>query len=101
MNLMDLIYVIIVGWCGTGLRIYIRFPRPGPGPPPVDPDNPWPIRGVIGAIAGLIIVYTMGSHFAGAGMLGITALAFFGGSFAADVITGVVDLVRGQPAGRG
>jgi hypothetical protein len=43
----------------------------------------------------------MGAHFSNAGVLGITALAFFGGTFAADVITGVVDLVRQQPANRG
>lgn len=87
---MEFILAAIVGWCGTG------WPRrfPGGSGPGGDPD-PWPTNcpkclGVLGIIGGVGTVALLGPTFASAGMLGTVTLAFFGGSFLADVVSSAV-----------
>ena len=48
---------------------------------------------IVGALAGIVVVYALGPHFASAGMLGTVTLAFFGGSFGAKLVGGIRSLV--------
>ena len=96
---MDWILAGIVGWCGTGWPR--RFPGGGGGGGGFDPDNPWPpncpmCSGFLGIIGGIVTYAVLGQHFASAGMLGTVALAFFGGSFAADVVNTVAMQMGGK-----
>jgi len=86
---MDWILAAIVGWCGTGWPIRIRGGGGGGVEPGDWPPNCWVCGPLVGAIAGVVIVYALGGYYAEAGMLGTVALAFFGGSFASTLLGGV------------
>jgi len=92
---MDYVLAAIVGWCGFGWPI--RFPRVsggiGDGIGPDWPDNCPPCGQFLGALAGILTVIILGSHFADAGMLGTVTLAFFGGSFGSSLVSGLGRMV--------
>jgi hypothetical protein len=91
---MDLILAAIVGWCGTGWPIRFPYVGGGGGVEPGDWPPNCPVCGpIVGALAGAVIVYAFGSHFASAGMLGTVTLAFFGGSFGASLIGGIRQII--------
>lgn len=84
---MELAFAAMMGWCGT--RVPGRPPKPDP-----DPEPWWRIiaLGVIGAIAGVVVVAALGSHFASAGMFGTALLALGGGRVGADIVGGIMDM---------
>ncbi len=84
---MDWILAAIIGWCGTGWPIHFHGGGGGGGIDPGDWGPPGcivcgPILGIIGGIANVAI---FGSHFANMGLGGTAILAFFGGSFLANL----------------
>lgn len=92
---MDWIIGGVIGWCGTGWPIRFRGGSGGGGIEPGDwgPPGCWMCGRIIGAIGGIAAVFTFGSHFASAGMLGTATLAFFGGSFLAEAVGGLAKAV--------
>jgi hypothetical protein len=85
---MEFAFAAMMGWCGTRV----------PGRPPIGPDpdpEPWwrtIALGVIGAVAGVIVVAALGNHFASAGMFGTALLALGGGRVGADIVGGVMNM---------
>ena len=85
---MELFIAFIVGWCGTGWPL--RLPPPGGWGGGIEPGD-WPPNcpmcgRIVGGLAGLLVVLIAGSAFAGAGLFGTVALAFFGGSFGNEAV---------------
>ena len=82
---MALAYAAMMGWCGTmwpGWIIWWILHHGGNPPPP--PPDPWwrmIMRGVIGAIGGVIAVKIIGPDYQDAGLIGTGVLGFFGGVF--------------------
>jgi hypothetical protein len=92
--LYNYIIAAIVGWCGTGWPLH--FPRVGGGGG-VEPGD-WPPNcpmcgQIIGAISAVILVAVVGPHFESSGLLGLGAIAFFGGSFGSNLIGGIRGIV--------
>ncbi len=92
----DFIIVAIIGWCGTGWPIH--FPSvTGGGVEPGDwPPNCIMCGQIIGAASAVILVAVLGSNVANSGFLGMATLAFFGGSFGANLIGNLRSAVAGR-----
>lgn len=82
---MDWIIGGIIGWCGTGWPIRLRGGGGGLEPGDWGPPGCWVCGRIIGAIGGIVAVYVFGAQIASAGGVGTAILAFFGGSFLAEV----------------
>lgn len=90
MNVVLFAWWIIVGWCGTILRL--RIPIPIPNPP--DPD-PW--YQVLGAVGGVVGGYAFSQVFpAGdASMAVVAATTGFGALVGSALFGGIYGMVRG------
>lgn len=84
-------FAAMIGWCGT------KWPGwwgpNGPFGPKTPQPDPWRIfGGVIGAIGGVGAIILFKDLIGDAGLVTTGAVAFFGGSFAADVVSGLTGM---------
>ena len=65
--------------------------------PPPDPEPWWRfiLRGVIGAIGGVIAVKIIGPDYQDAGLIGTAVISFFGGVALGSISDGLMGVVRG------
>lgn len=95
---MALAYAAMMGWCGTmwpGWLIWWILHHGGNPPPP--PPDPWwrmIMRGVIGAIGGVIAVKIIGPDYQDAGLIGTGVLGFFGGVFLGSLADSLMGMAR-------
>lgn len=92
-------FAAMMGWCGTmwpGWLIWYILHHHG-NPPPPDPEPWWRfiLRGVIGAIGGVIAVKIIGPDYQDAGLIGTAVISFFGGVALGSLSDGLMGAVRG------
>ena len=93
---MEWIIAGFIGWCGTGWPIRFHGGGGGGGTDPGDWGPPGCIMcgPILGIIGGIVAVVLFNSHFANAGLAVTATLAFFGGSFLADLGRRVFGMVN-------
>jgi len=85
-------FAAMIGWCGTKWPGWWWGPNGPYGPKKPQPD-PWRIfGGIIGAIGGVGSIIVFKELIGDAGLVTTGAVAFFGGAFAADVVSSVTGL---------
>jgi hypothetical protein len=84
---MDYLLMAIIGWVGSGWQ---------------NTDDGWPTgcpmcRQIVGVISAIILSRVLAPVVpADAGLLGTVVVCFFGGSFGASLIGGLVGMMKGK-----